>query len=419
MAQTPTHSSSSPSTMNLFSPLIGRQLRFYTQFLGPWTIKPRPAAAAGLNGLPDEILMSIIHNIYKGTDNPSLFAFFALRQVSQRFRWLTQDKAFDSHLFSDKDCCEQCLSSSGTWARRESAPATITNIDLPLVKEKHCFGYKAKKRGICLQGLNDFVRKGRTCSTCQKWLDIRKTDGSSQKCKFAHRHSDWKKCEGCGVSHPSSCFSAGESRCIARSGYIRLCEHKTLDFSYVQSFIAAPQPSTWRGQKVKIMSCEDPSHYSSCSNELDGPKAEIITYAMGGGLLFLTFTGNSDPDLAPDQGIGDIVYGMNHGTRTMTLPMWDIYDAIRSVREKGGKHFAPQVGSGVLPELSALNLEDISTDASSQDNPVKLNPVPTSVPVLNTLASRFATSDVYALAGRPWMGNSNRRICQTMLGSMQ
>ncbi|KAF5574358.1 hypothetical protein FPANT_11824 [Fusarium pseudoanthophilum] len=359
--------------MDLFSPLPARQLRFYTRFLAPCTtIKPRPASAVGLNSLPEEILIDVIQNIYEGSDKPSLFAFFALRQVSQRFRRLTRDEAFDSHLFSDKDCCEQCISSSGTWARKKSAPATITNIDLPLAKEKHCFGYKAQKRGICLRGLNDWVSKGKTCSTCQKWLRVRTTDRSSLKCKFSPQHSAWKKCTSCGVSHPSSCFSAGEDRCIARSGYIRLCEHKTLDLRYVQSFINDPQCHSTKSQKVKIMSCEDPSHYSSCSTELDGPKAELTIYATGGGLLSLTFTGNSDPDLTPDRGIGDILYGMNHETGTMTLPMPVIYEEIRSVREKGGKHFAPERISGVLPELSALDLEDISTDASSHDNPVKV-----------------------------------------------
>ncbi|RBR16180.1 hypothetical protein FVER53590_13519 [Fusarium verticillioides] len=359
--------------MDLFSPLLARQLRFYTRFLAPsTTITPPPASAVGLNKLPEEILMAIIHNIFEGTDKTSLFTFFALRQVSQRFRRLTQDEAFISHLFSDKDCCEQCLISSGTWARRESAPATITNIDLPLTREKHCFGYKAQKRGICLKGLDDFVRKGKICSTCQKWLDVRTTDGSSLKCKFSPQHSDWKKCTSCGVSHPASCFSAGEDRCIARSGYIRLCEHKTLDLCYVQSFIGGPQSYSNKSQKVKIMSCEDPSHYSSCSTKLDGPKAEMTIYPTGGGLLSLTFTGNSDPDLTSDRGIGDILYGMNHETGTMTLPMSVIYEAIRSVREKGGKHFAPKRILGVLPELSALILEDIFTDVSPQDSPVKV-----------------------------------------------
>ncbi|QGI68581.1 hypothetical protein CEK26_012540 [Fusarium fujikuroi] len=249
--------------MDMFSPLLGRQLRFYTRFLALCTtIEAGPVGNIGLSHLSDEILMLIIHNVYEGADKSSLFAFFSLRQVSQQFRRLTQDKAFDSHLFSDKDCCEQCVSSSGVWAGRS---ASLTNIDLPLTREKHCFGYKAKERGVWLKGLEDLVRKGKTCST----------------------------------------------------------------------------------------------------NGLGGPKAEMITYATGGGLLLLTFTGNSDPDLALDQSICDISYGMNYETGTMTLPMRLIEEAIRSVREKGGKYLAPERISGVLPELSGLNLEDVNTDSSS------------------------------------------------------
>ncbi|RKL32579.1 hypothetical protein BFJ72_g10522 [Fusarium proliferatum] len=319
------------------------------------TIKPR---RVGFNDLPDEILMSIFHNIYEGTDKPSLFAYFALRQVCQRFRRLTQDEAFDSHLFSDKGCCELCVGSSGVWAGRSP---TLTNLDLPLTREKHCFGYKAKERGICLQGLEHLVRKGKTCYTCQKGFDARKRKGLSLKCKFAPRHYlNWSYCISCLALHPLVCFSDGKKfACLAKTGYIRLCEHKVIDWYFVQQFVNGRDSPSNQSRKFEIMRCEDPSHYSPCSNGLGGPKAEIITYATatGGGLLLLTFTGNSDPDLAPDQSICDVSYGMIYQTGTMNLPMRVIEEAVRSVREKGGKHFAPERISGVLPELNAFNLK--------------------------------------------------------------
>lgn len=317
--------------------------------------------------------MSIFHNIYEGTDKPSLFAYFALRQVCQRFRRLTQDEAFDSHLFSDKGCCELCVGSSGVWAGRSP---TLTNLDLPLTREKHCFGYKAKERGICLQGLEHLVRKGKTCYTCQKGFDARKRKGLSLKCKFAPRHYlDWSYCISCLVLHPLVCFSDGKKfACLAKTGYIRLCEHKVIDWYFVQQFVNGRDSPSNQSRKFEIMRCEDPSHYSPCSNGLGGPKAEMITYATatGGGLLLLTFTGNSDPDLAPDQSICDVSYGMNYQIGTMNLPMRVIEEAVRSVREKGGKHFAPERISGVLPELSAFNLEDVSTDSPSEDGRVKV-----------------------------------------------
>ncbi|KAF4444306.1 hypothetical protein FACUT_749 [Fusarium acutatum] len=405
--------------MNLFSPLLGTPRGLYGSFLAPWrSIKPRPTRDIGLNDLPDEILMPIIHDIYRGTDKASLFAFFALRQVSQRFRRLTKDESFDSHLFSDKDCCDQCLSSSRIWARRQSTPATLTNIDPPLTREKHCFGYKAKKRGICLKGLNDLVRRGKTCSTCQRGLDVRKRKGASLKCKFAPQHScDWRFCTECAAFHPSSCFSAGEDRCLARTGYIRLCEHKVISWDYVQYFVNGPRSSSKKSQKIEIMSCEDPSHYSPCSNEAGGPKAEMIIYGTGGGLLLLTFTGNSDADLTPDQWIGDIPYGMNYGTGTMTLPMRVMYEAIRSVREKGGKHFAQERISGVPPELSGLNLEDISTDASSHDNPVQvIHPKGAKLLTHSSLLHDNATRESVRITAEPCshLGSSANHSCITI-----
>ncbi|KAF5648571.1 hypothetical protein F52700_887 [Fusarium sp. NRRL 52700] len=110
--------------MDLFSSLVG-ELSFIT------AIKPRPTTtiAISLNNLPDKILMLIIHDIYNGTDKASLFAFFALRQFSRRFRRLTKDNAFDLHVFSDKDCCELCLGSPGAWARGETSPDPLTGID--------------------------------------------------------------------------------------------------------------------------------------------------------------------------------------------------------------------------------------------------------------------------------------------------
>ncbi|SCO25367.1 uncharacterized protein FFC1_15473 [Fusarium fujikuroi] len=169
----------------------------------------------------------------------------------------------------------------------------------------------------------------------------------------------------CLAFHPRVCFSAAKFECLAKTGYIRLCEHKVIDWHFVQQFVNGLNSSPNKSQKSEIMRCEDLSHYSSCSNGLGGPKAEMITYATGGGLLLLTFTGNSDPDLALDQSICDISYGMNYETGTMTLPMRLIEEAIRSVREKGGKYLAPERISGVLPELSGLNLEDVNTDSSS------------------------------------------------------
>ncbi|PNP84996.1 hypothetical protein FNYG_01693 [Fusarium nygamai] len=134
------------------------------------------------------------------------------------------------------------------------------------------------------------------------------------------------------------------------------------------------------------MSCQDPSHYSPCSNEGGGPKAEMIMDATERRLLLLTFTGNSDADLSPDRGIDEVLYGMNHGTGTMTLPTSVFYEAIQSVREKGGKHFAPERISRVPPELSGLNLEGISTNASSQEDPVKvIHPTGAKLPTRSSL----------------------------------
>ncbi|KAH7150849.1 hypothetical protein DER46DRAFT_578860 [Fusarium sp. MPI-SDFR-AT-0072] len=182
-------------------------------------------------------------------------------------------------------------------------------------------------------------------------LDARKGNGVSLKCKFEPRHRiDWKFCVACKAFHPSLCFSAGRNVCIARTGYIRLCEHKVIRWDDVKYFVDGPASAYNKSHKINITTCENPSHYNPCSYRL----------------------GNSGSNLTPTKKVDGIRYGMDYKTETMTLPMNVTQQAIQSVREKSGKYFAPERMSGSLLELSAILLEDAPTDASSRDNQVKV-----------------------------------------------
>ncbi|KAF5984624.1 hypothetical protein FCOIX_2513 [Fusarium coicis] len=97
-----------------------------------------------LLNLPDEVLLIIIKILYKGSDKRSLFAFFVLHQVSQRFRGLMRDNMFLSHVFSDSGCCEWCSGGfSGKWTRIKPSPYSL-----------HCF---EEKDGTDLQDVSTRV----------------------------------------------------------------------------------------------------------------------------------------------------------------------------------------------------------------------------------------------------------------------
>ncbi|KAF5633813.1 uncharacterized protein FTJAE_6964 [Fusarium tjaetaba] len=97
-----------------------------------------------LLNLPDEILLIIIRILYEGSDKRSLFAFFVLRQVSQKFRGLMRDNMFLSHVFSDSGCCEWCSGGfRGKWTRIKPSTYSL-----------HCF---EEKDGTDLQDVSTRV----------------------------------------------------------------------------------------------------------------------------------------------------------------------------------------------------------------------------------------------------------------------
>ncbi|KAF5701583.1 hypothetical protein FGLOB1_10136 [Fusarium globosum] len=206
-----------------------------------------------LLSLPDEILLLIIKSLYEGSDKPSLFAFFVLRQVSQRFRGLMRDGMFLSHVFSDRGCCGWCTGGfRGKWTRLKPA-----RLDL------HCFETKIKKAGMDIRGLGALIESERICKTCRPEFESRKRTGVSLDCKFAARtDQDWIYCSACEVEHPTLCFSSEEIRkqsdrvCIARTGYVRICAHEVLTWDEMKAGLGDTNDFWTKFTKI----CKHPSH---------------------------------------------------------------------------------------------------------------------------------------------------------------
>jgi hypothetical protein len=208
-----------------------------------------PAESTGLHRLPDEILLLIIFKLSPPTDKGCLLAFFALREVSRRFRRLMEGNEFLHHPFSYNDCCQWC---SGGYKDQN------TMLECPS-QERHCFQHKVGASEV--KGLGRLMRKNNTCKKCQERRDRRDSALDFITCKFQALYSHgWLRCSSCGVEHPVSCFTRkqllklSKRICIGKEGCIRLCRHKTLTWDGIKSRIDNGQPDEGR---IFLGSCDD------------------------------------------------------------------------------------------------------------------------------------------------------------------
>lgn len=320
-----------------------------------------PSTRPELNGLPDEVMIHIIHHIYQGNDKPSIFAFFVLRQVSRRFRRLTQDRQFLSHVFSSDDCCRVCSQPNALWQACCDEPRPYFSSwgeRRGYSDEKHCFGHKINREDS--KGLGDLIRNE---SLCTAFKDARKKQRMALNCKFAARNVwDWEFCTACKVKHPSLCFSAGQKVCIARTGYIRLCEHKIIYWHDFERFIRDLVPDGGGGgatHREVLMVCRHPSHRTPCS--VGNYAAPIATLVRSKDQYYLSLDYDmfTNPNLAPKH----TPHGYDKKKGTIYLPFLTVKQAIQPVRQNCAQYFAPERLSGLLLELGCIYIDQSSSSS--------------------------------------------------------
>jgi hypothetical protein len=307
-------------------------------------------------------MILVVHHIYQGTDRASIFAFFVLRQVSRRFRRLTQDREFLSHVFSNKDCCRVCSRPTALWRVCDDNPSPFRTfwgwISHSSSEERHCFGHKISREDS--KGLGDLIRNENLCIACKEGLYARKRQGMSLSCKFAARNGrDWEFCEACKVKHPSSCFSAGQRVCIARTGYIRLCEHKVIYWNDFESLLRDPVPHGGATHRHVLTVCRHPSHRTPCSVGPYAAPIATIVRSKDRYYLSLNYDTFTKPNLAPKQ--SSHRYSKREGT--LYLPFSTIKQAIQPVRQKCAQYFAPERISGLLPEMDCIYIDQSSSSS--------------------------------------------------------
>ncbi|KAF5568809.1 hypothetical protein FPHYL_2616 [Fusarium phyllophilum] len=300
----------------------------------------KPSTASKLAVLPEEIILNILRQIYEGTDQQSRFAFFILRQVSRQFRRLARDKMFLSHPFSDRDCCAWCVG-----YKTDSTIARSKHRNL-VFRKAHCFERKIRCEDTT--ELANLVRKDKICEVCHLEVDKRQRRGVSLTCRFAARDDqDWVYCRICYVEHPSSCFSREELQkeskraCIAKTGYVRLCQHKVLFWHDIK------HQAMRAGGFNEIQTCRHPSHLENDLRHNEIPSAKISCSDDGILSLSLSFT------VVSAERCRNLVPGQNSN-----IAADQVLEAIQSVRRQGAQCILPERSTKTPLEMDAFFTAD-------------------------------------------------------------
>ncbi|EWZ31167.1 hypothetical protein FOWG_16095 [Fusarium oxysporum f. sp. lycopersici MN25] len=264
-----------------------------------------------LQRLPDEILLMIVSCMSDPDDKLSLFTFFALRQVSRRFRRLLQAEDFITHPFSHKGCCQLC--SDGCKDKY------LSPICPP--GGRHCFDYKS------FGDVQNEIMDGNV-STEGRW-----GAGGFYQAKLPNGRV-----------------------CIANEGYIRICEHKTLTRADIQLL----QPSeVHEDRPLFVTSCDHPEHKVPCNYNFDYTRVFATNYGGCGIMLHILRQGHSGSDRS-------ILHQSGY------LHRHKLNDSLRKIRQNGGQLFLPQRGPNTLPVWNAISEIDRSEVVSTEEDLIKL-----------------------------------------------
>lgn len=352
-------------------PLIPARGRCHSLLTRPQKdqVSHTPSEPSMLQRLPDEVLLMIVSCLSDPNDRSSLFAFFALRQVSRRFRCLLQADDFITHPFSREECCQQCSDGcNDEYTSPICPPGGRHCFDYKSVGEMHAMGGALMIKGIWgAGGFGDFIRSYTTCKDCQESLQGRIKAGYSTTCKFAPCDSqEYLHCHSCDADHPSSCFSKDQAKvpegraCIANESYIRICEHKTLTRADIKLLLPDEVPEC---RPVFLTSCGHPEHKVTCNDNFDYADQIPRVFATNpdglGIMLHILWQGHSGSDRS-------ILHQSGY------LHRHKLNDALRKIRQNGGNLFLPKLGPNTLPEWNVISEIDRSEVVSSEEDLLKL-----------------------------------------------
>ncbi|KAF5687089.1 hypothetical protein FCIRC_2477 [Fusarium circinatum] len=179
-------------------------------------------------------------------------------------------------------------------------------------------------------------------------VDKIQRDYVSLTCKFAAQdNKDWVFCYKCFVEHPSSCFSREELQkeskraCIAKTGYVRPCEHKVLSWDDIE-----PQ-TTRAGGFIEIENCTHPSHLENDLPHKEIPSAKISGYHGGKLSLSLSLT------VVSAERCQNLVT-----SKTSSVAADQVLEAIQSVRRHGAQCIVPERSTKAPIEMDAFITPD-------------------------------------------------------------
>lgn len=329
--------------------------------------------------VPNEILLEILGLLED--DIPSMFC---IRQVNRRFRGLVDSKAFRDHPMSTYHDCQVC---DGT---------DITCSQLPKL-HKTCLMSKVNSAispdfEICNE-IWSHIGRDRRCDSClqlmEKWaqkmqpspgaLRHRKWNGAWTLDKFTHGQvfndegekldsvsNDCVHCSGCIEDHRRGLFTQEELAkdyrervCIARQGYVRLCEHKTISLEDIEGFIQdidrllRQENYLEKVEQVLFTECQHPSHQFGCSEgKSEYPRAFVSFDAEESrASLFLEWMAHSGPTALRNPAPQATTGGQSCGGGFPASVMRDI---AKRFRNNAGKYIVPSESMDHSPEMECF-----------------------------------------------------------------
>ncbi|VZH91528.1 unnamed protein product [Fusarium fujikuroi] len=322
------------------SSTLGNGLPYRTELIHDH-IGPRSPESSRLQRLLDELLLMIISYLSYG-DSEGGLVFFALQQVSRRFRRLMQDAEFRHHYFSTHFCCQWCSGGFEDYSNSSRHPWRV----------RYCFEYNLPFPWLKAE-VGKLMRRDYACKSCRKRRNSRT---NSITCKFQARDSytwSWSKCDPCGVEHPNTCFNRWQLArpkgvCIGRQGHIRLCSHKTLNYDAIKGRIDGGQHGE---DRIFLGGCDHEDHSRPCSGG-QGPQAFATKLPGGMTVILIFWRGHSggDPSVFHPSGY---------------LYKTKLKDAIQNIRLQGGRHMTPQRGLNAMAEWDSI----VEIDGSESISP--------------------------------------------------
>ncbi|CAG9990135.1 unnamed protein product [Clonostachys byssicola] len=299
--------------------------------------------------LPDEAWVQIFGLLYQDE-----ISFFIIRQVCRRFRRLLQSRELRHHRFSPVRSYGLPNSQNGGYLFLKSKGAVMNLVPSP------AFLHEPEADAALRANICHLLHIDTFCNDCLK-SDKRRRSGKLELdkgyCKFLGPGKQYY-CHVCAASHPYAMFSREGKKqrtCNGVKGHVRVCEHQTISWSQMRSFLGeckAKIPRTARPDfevEITMKACghsDHLSHRTECHPfEVNGPAARLFYKKSGEWRVELTWEPQSGPGKFKLYQPGKFDAG-------------EMRERFLSYRSSAARFIVPALLPNHLPEMTCFRLNE-------------------------------------------------------------